>query len=462
MKLWHKLSLVTVMALLLVTGLAGSMVINKMMTYNKEKTVENYEQQLQSTAYAFARELEISTIGEYSENTKNAYLNFLIKRFGASRYILLEQGEVSCNLTPYTLELSSDALFGDEESVSIIQRVQGQAILICGKKISNVTGGDYELLLVQDITPMYEEIKSLVLYYCMIFLGASVAAVILVFVMTNRLLLPLQELSNAAGALGRGNLSERVPVRAKDEVGVLARAFNGMAGQIEEQVGQLTQESERRRQMLGSLTHELKTPMTAIIGYADSLMHVKLKEEQKERAIRHIYQECSRLGRLSSKLLSLIGMYDNESICLKMTDMSQIIERVEKMESYCLQEKGITLSCYCDMEDKMVDADLMESLLVNLIDNAAKASHSGDEITVVASGNEIAVTDHGCGIPKEEISRVTDAFYMVDKARSRKAGGCGLGLALCSRIATLHGARLEIDSTEGVGTRVVFVLPEVN
>lgn len=246
MKLWHKLSLVTVMALLLVTGLAGSMVINKMMTYNKDKTVENYEQQLQSTAYAFARELEISTIGEYSENTKNAYLNFLIKRFGASRYILLEQGEVSCNLTPYTLELSSDALFGDEESVSIIQRVQGQAILICGKKISNVTGGDYELLLVQDITPMYEEIKSLVLYYCMIFLGASVAAVILVFVMTNRLLLPLQELSNAAGALGRGNLSERVPVRAKDD----------------------------------------KTPMTAIIGYADSLMHVKLKEEQKERASR--------------------------------------------------------------------------------------------------------------------------------------------------------------------------------
>lgn len=134
MKLWHKLSLVTVMALLLVTGLAGSMVINKMMTYNKEKTVENYEQQLQSTAYAFARELEISTIGEYSENTKNAYLNFLIKRFGSSRYILLEQGEVSCNLTPYTLELSSDALFGDEESVSIIQRVQGQEFSYAGRK----------------------------------------------------------------------------------------------------------------------------------------------------------------------------------------------------------------------------------------------------------------------------------------------------------------------------------------
>lgn len=140
--------------------------------------------------------------------------------------------------------------------------------------------------------------------------------------------------------------------------------------------------------------------------------------------------------------------------------MSQIIRQVEETESYHLRQKGMILSCYCDMMPRMLDADLIVSLLVNLIDNAAKASKAGDVIMVTATGNEIVVEDHGYGIPKAELSRVTDAFYMVDKARSRKAGGCGLGLALCNRIAVLHGARLVINSTEEVGTRVSIVFDE--
>lgn len=100
------------------------------------------------------------------------------------------------------------------------------------------------------------------------------------------------------------------------------------------------------------------------------------------------------------------------------------------------------------------DSDLLESLLINLIDNAAKASAPGSVVWLVGKKNEITVEDEGFGIPDEEIARVTEAFYMVDKARSRKAGGCGLGLALCSRIAKLHGARLVIESRQGEGTTV--------
>lgn len=130
------------------------------------------------------------------------------------------------------------------------------------------------------------------------------------------------------------------------------------------------------------------------------------------------------------------------------------------MEKYHLEQMGITLEVTCSMGKRRVDRDLFESLLINLIDNGAKASKEGDKIFLEGEGNRITVRDRGCGIPEEEISRVTEAFYMVDKARSRKAGGCGLGLALCVMIAQLHGARLEIESRVGEGTAVSVIFQE--
>ena len=112
------------------------------------------------------------------------------------------------------------------------------------------------------------------------------------------------------------------------------------------------------------------------------------------------------------------------------------------------------------MGRRRVDRDLFESLLVNLIDNSARASKEGDIIYLAGEKNRILVKDQGCGIPKEEIERVTEAFYMVDKARSRKEGGCGLGLALCARIVALHGARLMIESKLGEGTQISVVFEE--
>ena len=106
------------------------------------------------------------------------------------------------------------------------------------------------------------------------------------------------------------------------------------------------------------------------------------------------------------------------------------------------------------MEKCLVDPDLMESLLLNLIENAARASSPGETIFLTGKGSTILVEDQGCGIPEKEVGKITEAFYMVDKARSKSMGGSGLGLAICSRIALLHGAALKIESTPGEGTRV--------
>ena len=310
----------------------------------------------------------------------------------------------------------------------------------------------------RDISEIYNNVLTQIGMF-LIILGAIVAVAInAVFWMIRRMLKPLRDLRETAGAISQGQLDRRVRVRSNDEVGALSVSFNQMADQIECQMEELAQVSERRKQLLGSLAHELKTPMTSIIGYSDTLLHVRINEEQQKKALTHINNECRRLERLSGKMMNLLELYNNETIHMEKHPVSQLIGKVAELEKYHLKEQGITLETRSDDTVLLMDMDLMESLLVNLIDNAMKASKEGDTIYVEAAGTCILVEDHGKGIPAEEIPKITEAFYMVDKSRSKKAGGIGLGLALCTQIVKLHGAKMEIKSNPGVGTqfRVIF------
>ncbi len=461
MKLWVKLALTTVLVLLAATLSTGAAMLYQTLLYNQEKTMESGHQQLASTAYALARELENGPLTGYSEATKNSYVNYTMKKFGASKYILIEDGEVLCNMTPFDLADSRDERWQQQEGSAVIQKSGEQYILIEGQKVPTSGGSSYALVLVQDISALYQDMKRQMVFGLWILADAAAIAMLLIFLMTRRILKPLRELQKAAMDISEGMLTRRARVRTKDEIGVVADAFNRMADKIESQVTELSQVSEQRRQMLGSLTHELKTPMTSIIGYSDTLLHVNVRKEQQQRALWHIKEECSRLERLSSKLMNLMGLYENDSVSMEEISMEELFAHVAQMEKYHLEQMGMRLDYRCSMGKIRMDRDLMESLLINLIDNGAKASKAGDEIFLEGQGNRITVRDKGCGIPEDEIGRVTEAFYMVDKARSRKAGGCGLGLALCVMIARLHGAELEIHSKVGEGTKVCVVFPEI-
>ena len=443
MKLWIKLALMTVLILLISMGFFGAEMIYRSILYNQEKTIESCEQQLRSTAYAIGRE--------------RSYINYVVKKYGASQYILIEDAQEVCNLTPFALKNPGDERWNQSQCSSVIQRRGEQYILISGKAVSVVGEAAYKLVLVQDISELYQDMREQAFLSLLVFLGAVAVCVILVFLVTKKILRPLRELQHAARDISAGKLERRANVSGRDEIGLMAADFNKMADRIEDQVTELSKVSEQRRQMLGSLTHEMKTPMTSIIGYSDTLLHVNLKKEQQERALSHIKEECSRLERLSSKLMSLIGLYENDSICMEKVSMQELFEQVARLEEHPLKQRGIRLVYSCHMEDQKIDRDLFESLLVNLIDNGAKASEAGMTIYLTGEGNVITVSDQGCGIPREEIERVTEAFYMVDKARSRKAGGCGLGLSLCSMIAQLHHASLSIESEIEKGTKVSII-----
>lgn len=458
MKLWIKLSLLTMGTLLLAAGIFGGTVIYQTFGYNFKHTIEGYAGQVKANAFGLSQEINHSDIDAFSQLTRTAYLKYLVSKYGGRDYMLLQDGLIICNDTDYDLVDRTTPRWQAEEIEYEVQKMEDCHILVMGKETTTENSGSYQLVLVKDISELYRELWRQAGIFLLLLFVVAAFAVSIIFWVTRHLLKPMRDLQQAAFAIREGDLERRVPIRSGDEVATVGAAFNTMADRIQEQVAKLEAVSEQRKQLLGSLTHELKTPMTSVIGYSDTLLHVKINEEQKKKALEHINRECRRLERLSGKMMSLIGLYDNESIVLQEYPVQTLLDRVYELESYHIREKGIFLVISCSMDTFPMDVDLMESLFVNLIDNAIKASGKGDVIDVIASGDRISVRDNGCGIPEDEISKVTEAFYMVDKSRSKKAGGIGLGLALCSQIACLHHMHLEIKSSPGKGTTVSLVL----
>ncbi len=218
--------------------------------------------------------------------------------------------------------------------------------------------------------------------------------------------------------------------------------------------------NEAQRQLIGSMSHELKTPLTAIKGYSETLLRVNLTKEQEEKALGYIYQESGRLSRLSEKMMELTKLYEPEcSIELQEISVDELFAAAEDSVRHKLKEAGITLLREGDYQGKTkrLDSDLMTSFLINLVNNSVMASKRGSHIYLGADGNSLWVRDEGCGIPPEEVDKVRKAFYRVDKSRSRKSGNMGLGLALCEQVAAVHHGRMEIESKVGEGTRISFV-----
>lgn len=461
MKLWAKLTAVTVVTLLLGAGTAGAALLFRSVEYSRQREMESCREQLYVAAYAMGREMDRTLLKEYSAAAKNSYLDFLLQKFGSASYILLENGEEICNRTLYRLKDGEKKIWQEERAWSRFQKLEDQYFVVAGQSIPSGLDDTYTLILIRDISHLYRQGKRQLIEGIVILAAAVLAAALLTFLFVKRLLRPLGELEAAAKQISQGHLGQQVQVKGRDEIGELAKAFNHMSQQLEGQVEELSRVADRRKLLLGSMAHEMKTPMTSIIGYADTLLHVKLKREQQEKALEHIYAASTRLERLSGKLMELIGLYDNDSIHMEETDMEALFARIRELEEKALGERGLSLRCLCEMERCLADSDLMESLLLNLIENAARASSPGGIISLTGKGSVLLVEDHGCGIPQKEVGKITEAFYMVDKARSKSMGGSGLGLAICSRIALLHGAALKIESTPGEGTKVWVQLRQV-
>lgn len=304
-----------------------------------------------------------------------------------------------------------------------------------------------------------DKLRNLTMYMIVITFSVMVVMSIIVAFILRHSLRSLKELNATAADIAKGNYDKRVNVRGKNEIATLGTTFNQMAEAVETRTKSL-EESERQKTLfMGNLTHELKTPLAAISGYAQTLLTVRLDEADEAEALGYIDEECKRLERLSKKMLRLLELDTEQKLELHEIPVRQLFERTGRLCRKLLETKGVTLQYEEHGECFLAEEDLMTEVLVNLVDNANKASKQGDTIRLIANDHQILVQDTGCGIPEEEQKKILEPFYMIDKSRSRKNGGAGLGLALTALILKRHDVTLAIESEEGKGTTMILNFP---
>ncbi len=337
---------------------------------------------------------------------------------------------------------------------------QGENYYVHTGSVINALDRRLYLETLEDVTEVFKERTLGFSVYRRITIAMLVCCTVVMFLICTWLTKPIRLLNRATRKMAEGDYSYRARQISNDELGQLTMDFNSMANVLEGTIGELQEEVRAREDFIAAFAHELKTPLTAIIGYADLLRSRKLDEEKHFLSANYIYTEGKRLENMSFRLLDII-VTKRDTIERQPMAAKGLFDYLKSMFSGNTEQK-----LRIAFREGMVyaEANLLKSVLLNLVDNACKASGKGDLVEVLGKRVENAyafcVRDHGVGIPKEELKKVTEAFYMVDKSRSRSKNGAGLGLALCVEILRLHDSELVIESTVGEGTSISFVIPD--
>lgn len=308
--------------------------------------------------------------------------------------------------------------------------------------------GQYVLYRIEDVSYVKSNIYKLAFYGVLVLVVVLCITFMLLAILLKRQFIPLQRLKDTTKLMADGMYDVRTDVKREDEVGELGKSFNKMAEAVEKR-------DKNLKLFMGNLTHELKTPMTAISGYAQTMLNVKLSEDEAEEALIYICDECKRLERLSKKLMRLLEIENNgDKLEFREIPVNKLFDETIKTCRTVIKGKSINIECEDDGTVLWVEPDLMTDVLVNLVDNAVKASDNGGKIELTCSNKLIRIRDYGCGMASEELEKIMEPFYMIDKSRSRKSGGAGLGLALSAAILRQHNVKFSIESRPGEGTTV--------
>lgn len=311
-----------------------------------------------------------------------------------------------------------------------------------------------------DISKTLLQQETLRQYFLRCYLIGMAAGMALLILLSAFVTGPLNKMSKAARRMAEGNYGDRLSLRGRDEIGELAGSFNRMADAVEEKIDELAKAASAKEDFVANFAHELKTPLTSIIGYADTIYQKELTREETRRASWHIWNEGMRLEALSLKLMDMIVLGRQDFLLTELPG-DELLQDLKEGLQPLFQERQVDFQLQAEQAYVLADYDLLKTLLINLTDNSIKAGATRIELQGQIKEEKkylISVHDNGCGMEPEELSRITEAFYMVDKARSRKQHGAGLGLALADKIAVIHGDRLHFESNKGEGTVVSFSL----
>jgi len=299
-----------------------------------------------------------------------------------------------------------------------------------------------------------------------VLIGFAIAVIVSV-VISKTLIAPIQGMTTAAEAMADGDFSKKIPVESADEIGILAKTFNSMAVQIETMVNELQRVETLRREFIANVSHELRTPLTNIRSYAETISENRdIPKETEEEFLGIIINQSDSMTKIVQDLLEL-SRYDSGAGVITAEEFSidQAVRNVYAAIALEARKRNhvLNLDLEWDLPNIKGDRAKIEQVLMNIISNALKYTPDGGTIAInsgTSDGNVwVKIEDTGVGIPEDDLLRVFDRFYRVDKARSRESGGTGLGLSIAKEIISRHGGDIKIESTPGTGTTVTVKLP---
>ncbi|RYM06087.1 HAMP domain-containing histidine kinase [Sporolactobacillus sp. THM7-7] len=290
-------------------------------------------------------------------------------------------------------------------------------------------------------------------------LGAFLLALGMILIMSKLLSRPLLDMQKMTEKMAQGDWDVRLRIGSNDEIGRLGHSINGLAASLQRY-------RDTRRAFFSNISHELRTPITYLQGYAKVLSDGFVdSDKEKKQYLSIIYQESVRLEHLIRDLFDLAKMEEGQTTLVReWLDLKEVIQTaIQKVK---LKAEKKRLSLQTNLHDPIPfirgDRKRMEQVLLNLLDNAIRYTEKGNilvQLTRKKEGIVLSVSDTGIGIPKDEVPYIFDRFYRVEKSRAREYGGTGLGLSIVKKYVERQGGKVQVDSEPGRGTTFRLIFP---
>ncbi|MBB6450905.1 signal transduction histidine kinase [Geomicrobium halophilum] len=294
-------------------------------------------------------------------------------------------------------------------------------------------------------------------FLAMLVILTVILSFLFVALTARRIVKPIVSLTEATKKIASGSFNIALNVRRKDEIGQLAKHFTSMSKD-------LRQLEAMRQEFVSNVSHEIQSPLTTIKGITQSLQQPGLDEEQKKKYLQMIEKESGRLSSLSKQLLTLASLDNEDKIAKEQSvDVREQIKEIIQSLAYQWQEKELYIEMEGNPEPITGDENLLYQVWINVITNAIKFSESGGQIRIHMEEKKedlvtVSIEDSGIGMQPSEVEKVFTRFYQADEARTPGKESTGLGLAIVRKIVDLHGGTIDVESTPGIGTKMVICL----
>jgi len=456
MKFWQKSFFWILLLFLVAFDVMGYFLVERSFDLNQEYALSAAETEQHIIAESVFEKIEYLS-DQYEELNESNLRDMIVPYAGyyANQGVTLALYQGETEVFSNNPKFQPNAEPGTDKRAAF-QTLDGRYYCVIEENMSSPLS-DLHLVYMKDAQSLKDFKSGIANVFVTVSIIVSLILSAVLLILLINLTRPFRRLSEMASEITAGNYDKRVAVRGKDEISAFAGSFNTMADRVEEHIGALSRMNESKEQFINNLAHEMRTPVTAILGYAELLKIGNIEKAEQTKSLDYIIGQSRRVKDMVYKLMDLAYMSTANIEHIRL-DMKALAANAIATCTAPPREKNVRITTDIDPVDICGDAALIETLMQNLIENAIKASPEKGCVAVKVYDDQgeriLAITDNGVGMEPSEISKVTEPFYRVDPARTRADGGVGLGLALCARICELHEARIEISSKPGCGTTV--------